>query len=83
MTRNAQKIHRVAICLARMREDWPEMTWEQVEALFSHSSWVYSDIRCDDLAATGHMEVGVGKIGRRDLREAWEVAQSLTLGSAS
>ncbi len=68
----------MAICLARMLADWPEMTWEDVQALYSHSNWSYSDFRYDDLSSSQHMGMRPGQIGRSDLWEAWELAQALS-----
>ena len=78
MSKNPQKIHRVAISLARMLKDCPEMTWEDAQALYSHSNWAYSDFLYDDLSASANLEIGPGKIRRSDLKEAWELAQAMS-----
>ena len=77
MSRSPQKVHRLTVCLVRMLEDWPEMTWEDVQALYAHSSWSYSDFRCDDLSVNRDMDARPGLVCRSDLREAWELAQSM------
>ena len=79
MSTSPQKIHRLAVCLAQMLEDWPEMTWEDVQALYAHSSWAYADFRYDELSMSADLEIGPGKVRRSDLREAWELAQAMSL----
>ncbi len=83
MSKNVQRIHKAAISLAGMMQDWPGMTWEDAQAVYKHSHWTYSEYRCDDLAMTEDLRMGAGRLSRRDLQEAWELARNIRGGRFS
>lgn len=68
------RIHWVASNIVSMMQDWPEMKWEDVQGInrrvgFAHRSY-----------GTGYMDNmsvgrGHGRLGKDDLRKAWELAQ--------
>ncbi len=64
--------------MAVMLRDWPGMTWDDAQAMYKHSHWTYNEYRCDDLSVAADMRMGAGRLKRSDLREAWDLAQSIS-----
>ncbi len=74
---------KVARKLARMLEDWPEMTREDAEALFGRYHWAYKEMRYDELSACNEPRTRPRRLSHDDLGKVWELAREVCVGSGA
>lgn len=78
MTNSNHKVVWVASNIASLLQDWPDMTWEDVQRInrkvgFAHRSY---DGGYVDGSGLGR---GAGRLKAVDLHQAWEMAREMTV----
>ncbi len=70
------KIRWTAMCMARMLRESPDMSWEDVQGINRRVGFAHMLCQ-EDYSDLDDLRVGRGRLSRADLREAWELAQSM------
>lgn len=77
MTSN-RKVRLVAVNIASMMREWPDMTYEDAQGINRHMTFSYRTYEYSTDDPDGAY-VGDRKLSRNDLRSAWELAQSMAM----
>ena len=72
-----KRVQWVALHMANVLRDWPEMTFDEAAALSRNMGWAYRGYRqaLSDEAAAGPQ--WRGRISKQDLRSAWMLAKDI------
>jgi hypothetical protein len=70
------KVRLAASTMVQLMQEWPDLRWEDVQGINRHVGFMHGT-RGEGMIDTAGVGTGGGRLGRTDLRHAWELAREI------
>jgi hypothetical protein len=70
------KVRLAASNMAKLMQEWPDLRWEDVQGINRHVGFTHAT-RGEGMVDVAGVGTGGGRLGRTDLRQAWELAREM------